>query len=49
MPISLLARLRTKAEQAAGVPVEIVVIQEAGLDKAARGQERGPQELRPDG
>jgi transposase len=28
----LLARLRTKAEQMAGVPIEIVVIQEAGLD-----------------
>jgi transposase len=30
--LSLLARLRTKAEQVAGAPVEIVVIQEAGLD-----------------
>jgi transposase len=30
--LSLLARLRTKAEQVAGVPVEIIVIQEAGLD-----------------
>jgi len=30
--VGLLARLRTKAESAAGVPVEIVVIQEAGLD-----------------
>jgi hypothetical protein len=30
--LGLLARLRTKAERAAGVPVEIVVIQEAGLD-----------------
>jgi transposase len=30
--LSLLARLRTKAEQMAGVPIEIVVIQEAGLD-----------------
>jgi hypothetical protein len=30
--LSLLARLRTKAEQVAGVPVGIVVIQEAGLD-----------------
>ena len=30
--LGLLARLRTKAVSAAGVPVEIVVIQEAGLD-----------------
>jgi transposase len=30
--LSLLARLRTKAEQVAGAPVGIVVIQEAGLD-----------------
>jgi transposase len=30
--LGLLARLRTKAERAAGMPVEIVVIQEAGLD-----------------
>jgi transposase len=30
--LGLLARLRTKAERAAGVPVEVVVIQEAGLD-----------------
>jgi transposase len=30
--LGVLARLRTKAERMAGVPVEIVVIQEAGLD-----------------
>ena len=30
--LCLLTRLRTKAERMAGVPVEIVVIQEAGLD-----------------
>ena len=30
--LGLLARMRARAESAAGVPVEIVVIQEAGLD-----------------
>ena len=30
--LGLLARMRVKAESVAGVPVEIVVIQEAGLD-----------------
>ena len=30
--LALLARLRTKAEAIAGAPIEIVVIQEAGLD-----------------
>jgi transposase len=30
--LGLLTRLRTKAERVAGVPVAIVVIQEAGLD-----------------
>src|ERR1700693_72604 len=30
--LGLLARMRVKAESVAGVPIEIVVIQEAGLD-----------------